>query len=250
MEASGQETIAAYLNITLPSEYWKFALSLPKRLVTYWNGKGSLYIEMFSDADWLICQNLQLRQVGPVFAGKSWPHTYLAIGSDGCGNTYCIDRATKTSSAVLLFDHDPANAFVQVSPSWDSFAVDWKEVSAKDTEGSSSRSATIFVTRASIPWKGIMYPILLEEWVQYISSDPEMELVGYREMVNPFTQVVARIETPGYAFWKRKAAAKAAFEHKVGCITTERQNDGVVPKMRHIAKVLDARLLDAVGKPL
>jgi hypothetical protein len=123
-------------------------------------------------------------------------------------------------------------------------------LSAKSEEDIVTSTGRAYVTRAPIPWKGIMHPISLAEWTRYVSGYPGIELLGYREMVNPFTEAVTRIESPGYALWKEKSADKVAIEHKSGCVITDNRGKSVLAKMRQIAKALDGRLLDDFGNEL
>jgi hypothetical protein len=215
-------------------------------LQTYWERKPSFYIEAFTDADWLIVQNLQLRQAGYVFGGKPWPASYLAVGNDGCGNTYCIDAAANCAAPVLMFEHDPKNAFIEAAPSWAEFTANWRQIPRKDTGESEAETGPLTITRAPIPWKGVLYPIPLDEWTRYVSSDPEMQLLGYRELINPFTgKVAGRIDSPGYAVWKTNG--KVAAVYKFGCITMEGEDADKVKKMKQIAKALNASLSDDRG---
>jgi hypothetical protein len=240
--------IETHLKIKLPKDCSRFLLSLPSHeFFTCWEKEPAFYAEVFSDPEWMIVQNLQLRQAGPLFGGKPWPTTYLAVGSDGCGNTYCIDTAAKRGDAVLMFDHDPKNAFIEVAPSWSKFTADWRRIPSKNAEETKAEKRTLIITRAPIPWKGVLHPISLEEWTAYVSSDPEMQLLGYREMANPFTGEVTRVDSPGYAVWKKPTKAKTAAVHKFGCITMEGESSGRVKTMKQIAKALDANVMDELG---
>src|SRR4051812_46490188 len=98
MKKSQLEQAEKLLGVTLPDAYRQLMERLPGprptppfQGVPYITVCGSVLVELINDPEGLAVVNRRLRQEGYTFAGKPWPDRYVAIGNDGCGNTYCLD---------------------------------------------------------------------------------------------------------------------------------------------------------------
>jgi hypothetical protein len=86
--------------------------------------------------------------------------------------------------------------------------------------------------------------ITLQEWKDYIASDPEMRLDGYAEAKTPTG--LLRLESPGLAVWTAHPDAgdghMAWFSHYKDRVTVKNPDDPMTMKMHRIAMTLGAKV--------
>jgi hypothetical protein len=263
MNRSQLDHAEALLGVTLPDAYRQFMERLPDPGQTR-GFKGVPYFEvalnliLINHPEGLAVVNRELRDKGPAFADKPWPDRYLAIGHDGCGNTYCLDVGKNPSPALLMFDHDPANDFVEADPSYAAVfaSLEIPEPTADESkDGDESpddeeAAPALIVARVSEPWQSILNPIRLDEWRAYIESDPSLKYIGYREGTNPFTGEAMRMNLPGYAVWEQAPGKTIPIEYRSGRLMMQGEHPHGLEAMKRIAHALSARLFDANGREL
>jgi SMI1-KNR4 cell-wall len=210
------------------------------------------YIQIINHPELLAVTNLELREVGPRFAGAPWPKDYLAIGDDGCGNSYCLALGNQSTASLLLYDHDPEDDLIEVDASYAAFFQILARYQPEfDDCGVSNRiEKGLIVTRAAEPWQSILNPISLDEWSGYVGTDSALKYLGYREQTNPFTRETTRIHWPGYAVWDQADEPVVPIEYRSGRITMKGQSARCVETMGRIAGALNARLFGANGEEL
>lgn len=119
----------------------------------------------------------------------------------------------------------------------------------------------VHITRKDF-WSDESGPDLsLEEWIDYVKSDPDMRLDGFAETRTPDGQVL-RIESPGLAVWvayskHQEDGNKAWFDHLSGSVDMKNPDEEILGKMFEIATALggkvqgdDGEYYDADGKPV
>ena len=92
--------------------------------------------------------------------------------------------------------------------------------------------------------------ITLDEWIEYVNSDPEMRLDGYAEARVP--DGVLRVESPGLSVWTAYAGHEksghgkngnmAWFDHFNGNIDVKNPDQEIIRKMYQIARSLHAKV--------
>jgi hypothetical protein len=241
--------VEALLGVKLPDPYRRLMESLPADgEILVW--KQPIYLELINDADRLAVVNKELRAAGATFANDQWPGDMLAIGDDGCGNVYCVKIGEHdTALALLMYEHDPANDFVMVDPSFATLASQLKGESwSTASANTESPDFGLNVSRTVEVWKSILTPIGLDEWLSYAASDPEIDLRNYREMTNPFSQQVFRLESPGFAVWRKSSGQEIPIEYRHGRLVMEGIDKAHVSKMKRVAAALRAQVIDHLGR--
>jgi hypothetical protein len=254
------------LGVALPDAYRQFLERLPDPGPTRgWQGAPTFEIyntlHLINHAEGLAVENRQLRYEGrAAFAGEPWPDRYVAIGNDGCGNIYCLDVGTDPSPALMMFDHDPEDDFVETEPSYAAFfaSLEIPEPTTDQRGGSdeglddSDAEPALILARVAEPWQSILDPIRLVAWRAYIESDPTLKFIGDREMRNPFTGEAIVIRVPGLAdaVWEPSRGRTVPIEYHFGRLTMEGDHPGGLETMKRIARALNARLFDAQGREL
>jgi len=99
----------------------------------------------------------------------------------------------------------------------------------------------VHITRKA-EWFGEEGPeITIEEWKNYVASDPEMRLDGFAEATTPDGNTL-RIESPGLSVWvaysKHEESGKAWFDHYKDRITVKNPDEEILIKMHAIASDL------------
>lgn len=110
----------------------------------------------------------------------------------------------------------------------------------------------LHITRATLWIDSDAAPITLEEWLEYLDSDPEMRLDGFAEAHLP-DGTTLRAESPGLAVWTAWSAHErdgnmAWFDHRRGRIVVKNPDDEIVGKMFAIAERLGARVQGDEGE--
>ena len=95
-------------------------------------------------------------------------------------------------------------------------------------------------------------PISLDEWLAYVSADPEMRLEG-KAVVGLGDGPEMRYESQGLAVWTAYSQPRAAddrvwFDHRDGCIVVKNPDGEVLGKMLRIATTLDAFVVGDDGE--
>lgn len=206
---------------------------------------------VYSSAKELLITNLTLR-MSPrpdAFCGGSWPADLLCIGDDGCGNYYCI-RVGGSEKGVLIFDHEVdefetvakslAAHFAQLADLFRRFPPSEGSVSTAD-EDEPEATKEACVTRSDDPRESVLNPILIEEWTRFVDSDPDLEMRGYRRMIDPFKKSEKRIPRPGLAVL-RTSSREEQFEYAFGRITVINPSPRALEKLRFVAETLVVKL--------
>lgn len=206
---------------------------------------------VYLSAKELLITNLTLR-MSPrpdAFCGGPWPADLLCIGDDGCGNFYCI-RVEGSDKSVLLFDHE-ADEFEAVAKSLTAHFAQLAglfrrfsqsggtEAETDDTGNDVSRTAS--VARANDPRESVLNPISLEEWTRFVQSDPDLEMRGYRRMIDPFSKAEKRLSRPGLAVLQA-SGGEQPLEYAFGRITVVNPSPAMLEKLRGAAQALNAKL--------
>lgn len=207
------------------------------------------------DVKELLILNLELRMApcDDSFCGKSWPAQFICIGEDECGNYYSI-AADDPHCAVQFFDHE-ADAFEEAATSLLKYFEYISDLSDRmaavmgDRDGSSAESthqsppsSDVVVARTEEPRESVLDPILMSEWTSFVESDPELELRGFRTMVNPFTKEEERIGCPGLAVLDGATAAQE-FQFAFGRVVVRRPGPAALQKLNQAAKALNAKVI-------
>ena len=88
--------------------------------------------------------------------------------------------------------------------------------------------------------------ITIEEWKNYVVSDPEMRLDGFAE-ATIYDGNTLRVESPGLSVWTayskhEEAGNMAWFDHYKDRITIKNPDDEILIKMHKIASALEAKV--------
>ena len=94
-------------------------------------------------------------------------------------------------------------------------------------------------------------PITIEEWLAYVSSDPEMRVDGFAEAATSSGSL--RYENPGLAVWTAwsehgRDENFAWFDLRHGRVTVKNPDDAILAKMSAIAERLRARVQGDEGE--
>jgi hypothetical protein len=124
---------------------------------------------------------------------------FMDIGDDGCGNFFCMAGDDSNSNELWMWEHDPYNGFGKCNH-WalsDYLGDRWELESQPDPIESTKG---VFALRADHPFRSILHPITMQEWLAYIKRHPNIELDETQATTNPFTgeTIVAR-RWPGRA---------------------------------------------------
>lgn len=102
----------------------------------------------------------------------------------------------------------------------------------------------LHITRASDFSDSASDPIALQEWLEYVASDPELRVTGAAEVAAPDGSVL-RYENEGLAVWTAPGKHQDAtiwFDYRGGSIVVKNPDEKVVEKMVSIARALNARV--------
>lgn len=105
----------------------------------------------------------------------------------------------------------------------------------------------LHITRADYWYDNEKNPITTNEWLSYVSSDPDMRLDGYAETDIPGDGVL-RVENEGIAVWTAWSkngieGSLSWFYHQSGEIQVANPDAEIRIKMYKIAKLLNAKLI-------
>jgi hypothetical protein len=82
--------------------------------------------------------------------------------------------------------------------------------------------------------------ITLGEWLNYVSSDPEMRLLGTTAFTSSSGEVI-KVNAPGLSEWiEPSTGGKVWFDHRSGGIVVKNPSREARMKMFRVAKVLGA----------
>lgn len=104
----------------------------------------------------------------------------------------------------------------------------------------------VHITRADDWPESSQNPIRLEEWLEYLKSDPEFRLDGKAEAITPQGERI-RCESEGLAVWiahpkHGQRGNMAWFDCQDGEVVVKNPDDPILGKMRVVAKALHARV--------
>lgn len=108
------------------------------------------------------------------------------------------------------------------------------------------------ITRAHDWTESASAPISLQEWLTYVTSDPDFWRDGFAEATTPQGETI-RAESEGLAVWTKHSkhgrdGNKAWFDWSEGRIVVKNPDEEILEKMRRIAKALGARVLGDDGE--
>lgn len=240
------EYIESTLEVVLPNEYKEFMCRFP-------NDRRH---QLANDCDFLPC-NAELFVIAQCrrFSDDAEFNYYelqpelrnrrfLDIGGDGCGNFYCMVGDKLNSNELWLWAHDPYDGLVRCEDTTlkQYFGQTWELKEQADPFAAYTPNGRT-ITRANHPLRGILNPISIAEWLDYVRGDPQLALDEFHNMTNPFTKEIVRVcRWPGRA----KLTIGNALAHVTylyGCITL---SDVVAPspdieaKLQQLASSLDA----------
>lgn len=94
--------------------------------------------------------------------------------------------------------------------------------------------------------------ITIEEWKNYVVSDPEMRLDGFAE-ATIYDGNTLRVESPGLSVWAayskhEEAGNMAWFDHYKDRITVKNPDEEILIKMHTIASALEAKVQGDEGE--
>lgn len=197
------EFIESTLDAVLPNEYKEFMRRFPNDRV----------YQLANDRDFLPC-NAELfvitqRRRFNDDAGFDYyelqpelrSRRFLDVGGDGCGNFYCMVGDECNSNELWLWAHDPYEGLLQCEDTSlkQYFGQTWKLKEQADPYAAYAHNGKT-VTRANHPLRGILNPISVAEWLDYVSGDPQLALDEFHNMTNPFTKEIVRVRRwPGRA---------------------------------------------------
>jgi hypothetical protein len=134
--------------------------------------------------------NLELRDS----EANKWARDKFVITGDGCGNYYYAPKAYE-GKKIYLWSHDP-------------LAIEKYEINIADFIKNGVQENPIIlsltdhefaISRTEILGESILDPISLDEWKNVIELDKNITYLGFREMINPFTKEITKMDCPGYS---------------------------------------------------
>jgi hypothetical protein len=106
------------------------------------------------------------------------------------------------------------------------------------------------ITRAPMGLERNESPISLDEWLEYVASDPEFRLDNVAEVCASSGQVL-RYENPGLAVWLPSTLESGSgrwFDFRNGRIVVKNPTDEMIAKMKQVANRLNARVVGDDGE--
>ncbi|HJQ38535.1 MAG TPA: hypothetical protein VKB93_15460 [Thermoanaerobaculia bacterium] len=102
----------------------------------------------------------------------------------------------------------------------------------------------LHITRAVEHWSSNQgLEITLDEWRQYLRTDPRFELTDAAETLNPATNERLVLNRPGLAQWNGHTSGDSVwFSWWRGNVSVKNPDDEVIQKMLAIALLLRARV--------
>lgn len=109
----------------------------------------------------------------------------------------------------------------------------------------------LHITRAAEWFDSEATPITLQEWADYVETDPEMRMDGFAEA--HVGGDVLRVENDGIAVWHaysghEKDNNMAWFDHFEGSIWVKNPDAEIISKMKNIASHFRARVVGDEGE--
>jgi hypothetical protein len=109
----------------------------------------------------------------------------------------------------------------------------------------------VHITRKAVWFEDDGAAISLKEWLEYVSSDPEMRADGYAEAQTP--DGVLRVDDPGIAVWTAYPGYgvdenMAWFCHFGDRVTVKNPDAAILRKMYQIASSLNAQVQGDEGE--
>lgn len=239
-------TIEERLGVALPENY---ADALRAGVLLNDQPPGRYF---YQDAIEILIANLELRMCprSNAFGGADWPFDSICIGDDECGNYFCIGADDPTCQ-VLIFNHEE-NGFEPIAASLRQYLADIASMLAnleayRPEQGLSDEpqqqtrpSSDAVVARTRKPRESVLDPITREEWEAFVAGDPDLQMIGYRTGVNPFTNEEVRFEAPGLAVLSKEASS---FQYAFGRITVDRPGPAALAKLEQIAQAFGANVI-------
>ncbi|MFN8443118.1 MAG: hypothetical protein U0175_20255 [Caldilineaceae bacterium] len=110
----------------------------------------------------------------------------------------------------------------------------------------------LHITRADSWLESESAPITLEEWRDYVATDPQMRMEGFAE-ANVADGSRLRYEHDGLAVWIAYSGHDhegnmAWFNHQEGRIVVKNPDEEIIAKMRIIAAALNAKVFGDDGE--
>ncbi|MEN6326922.1 MAG: SMI1/KNR4 family protein [Syntrophomonas sp.] len=104
-------------NIVLPSDYKQLLGSYPEVITE------ARELQLSDDPEWLIEQNLYIREQPEAFFGKrKWLSEHFIIGEDGNGNCFYLNLKHGSPAPIFIMNHDsPDEHDIRIAPSFESW---------------------------------------------------------------------------------------------------------------------------------
>ena len=108
------------------------------------------------------------------------------------------------------------------------------------------------ITRASEWSESESLPIRLDEWKEYVASDPEFRMDNFAEIKTPQGETI-RFDSEGLAVWtayseRGEDSNRAWFDYSGGRIVVKNADDETLEKMKEIAEFFGAKVLGDDGE--
>ena len=101
MDSNNIRQIEQALEASLPEDYKRILLQYPREI------PDARDLHLSDDVDWLIEQNLYVRQEPSGFFGKrEWFDNHYIVGSDGNGNCFYLGLERPLPSPIFFLDHE------------------------------------------------------------------------------------------------------------------------------------------------
>ncbi|WP_046226990.1 hypothetical protein [Paenibacillus dauci] len=98
----------------------------------------------------------------------------------------------------------------------------------------------VYITRAANWYENEGTPISLQEWKDYVESDPEFEMMEEIAVSLPNGSMMS-YASEGMAMWVSEEE-EVLFDYQEGNIVVKGPEDDVIEKMKHIASRLQAKV--------
>lgn len=110
----------------------------------------------------------------------------------------------------------------------------------------------VHITRAKHWTESESEPILLSDWIRYVTADPDMRLDGVAVAKTPDGDVLS-YKNEGLSVWTGwsrhlRDGNMAWFDFRNGEVVVKNPDDEILEKMRRIAAALGARVIGDEGE--
>ena len=129
------QKIEQALQVVLPEDYKKILLQYPREI------SDARDLHLADDVNWLIEQNLYVREDPSNFFGKeAWCPNHFIIGEDGNGNCFYLNLEKPLPSPIFLLDHTtPDSDDQEIACSFDAWIPQVREQLAEYRKNAEQR---------------------------------------------------------------------------------------------------------------